>query len=76
MTTPKLKSEPFDQEGSLMKKTRELLNADNRDLFEIYAATKISFYWLKKFSKGEFDNPSVNRVQFLYEFLSGNKLSV
>lgn len=66
------KSQAFDQPRSLMLKTIELLK--KRDLFEVYAETKISFYWLRKFIALEFKNPSVNRVQYLYEHLSGSKL--
>lgn len=66
------KGEAFDQPRSLMLKTIELLK--KRDLFEVYAETKISFYWLRKFIALEFKNPSVNRVQYLYEHLSGSKL--
>lgn len=61
---------------SLLKRTLELLKEDSRSLIEIYTATGIPYYWLKKFSAGEFANPSVNRVQFLYEFLSGQQLEV
>lgn len=66
------KCEAFDQPRSLMLKTIELLK--KRDLFEVYAETKISFYWLRKFVALEFKNPSVNRVQYLYEHLTGSKL--
>lgn len=62
----------FDQPRSLMTKTIELLR--ERDLFEIYAETKISFYWLRKFVVGTYKNPSVNRVQYLYEHLTGKPL--
>ena len=66
------KTGTFDQPGSLMKQTSALLR--DQDLLKIYAETKISFYWLRKFVAGDFRNPSVNRVQYLYEHLSGTKL--
>lgn len=72
MSVPCRKSEPFDQPGSLMLTTLALLKG--KDLFQIYSQTKIPFYWLKKFNAGEFLNPSANRVQALYEHLSGTKL--
>lgn len=66
------KSDKFDQPGSLMRKTIDLLKTKN--LVEVSAATKVSFYWLRKFVAGTYQNPSVNRVQYLYEHLTGNKL--
>lgn len=59
-----------DEPGTLLKRTRELLKNDKRGLLDIHKETGIPFYWLKKFSAGGFDNPSVNRVQFLYEVLT------
>jgi hypothetical protein len=66
------KSGEFDQPGSLMRKTIDLLKKKN--LIEVSAETKISFYWLRKFVAGTYQNPSTNRVQFLYEYLTGSKL--
>lgn len=57
-----------------MLKTLELLKG--KDLLKVYEETRISFYWLRKFSAGDFRNPSVNRVQYLYEHLSGKRLPV
>lgn len=67
-----MKTENFDQPGSLMLETQRMLK--ERDLLAVYTATGISFYWLRKFASGEFKNPSVNRVQSLYEFLKGEPL--
>lgn len=66
------KDAQFDQPGTLMMETIRLLK--ERDLLEVYSETKISFYWLRKFATGEFRNPSVNRVQFLYEHLAGTSI--
>lgn len=68
------RTEVFDQPSSLMLKTLELLKG--KDLLKVYEETRISFYWLRKFSAGDFRNPSVNRVQYLYEHLSGKRLPV
>ena len=65
-----------EEKGTLMTKTIELLKADKRSLFEISQKSAIKFYWLKKFSQGEFTNPSVNRVQALYEFLTEQQLTL
>ena len=61
---------PFDQPGELMLKTKELLK--NRNLFDVSVETGVPFYWLRKFFYGQFANPSVNRVDYLYRELSGN----
>lgn len=62
----------MDSPGTLMTKTLELLK--QRDLLEVYDETGIPFYWLRKFRYGEYQNPGVNRVQRLYEYLSASKL--
>lgn len=65
----------FDLPNTLMLATIELLKQDKRGLLQIHAHTAIPYYWLKKFSAGEFINPSVNRVQFLYESLTNKPLN-
>jgi len=64
-----------DKPSSLIIKTKELLTNDARSLLEIHRASGIPFYWLQKFSSKHFDNPSVNRVQYLYEFLTNSQLT-
>ncbi len=63
-----------DSPQSLFTKTRSLLLADGRTPLELHQATGIPFYWLSSFSKGKIMNPAVNRVQYLYEYLTGTKL--
>lgn len=62
----------FDQPGSLMTKTIDLLK--EADLMILYRDTGIPFYWLRTLAKGRYKNPSVNRVQFVYETLTKTKL--
>lgn len=62
--------------GSLYSTTRVLLKGCKVPLLGIHSATGIPFYWLKKFSGGQVKDPSVNRVQALYEFLTGKSLEV
>lgn len=62
--------------GSLHDRTLLLLKESGATLPEIYKETHLPYYWLKKFSSGEIRDPSVNRVQRLYEFLSGKRLEV
>lgn len=63
-------------EPTLMDKTIELFNTSTLSAREIEAATKIPYHWLIKFGKREFKDPSVNRTQTLYEFLSGTKINL
>lgn len=74
-----MKNEEFDKPGPLMEATRELLKTKapkEVDLFDVHRQTGLPFFWLRKFAAGTFKNPSVNRVQFLYENLTGNPLII
>lgn len=62
--------------GSLHTKTLDLLKESGIPLQEIYRDTHLPYYWLKKFSSGEIRDPSVNRVQRLYEYLANKTLVV
>jgi len=67
---------------TLMEKTRRLLRESPKSIPDIHAELKmagirdISYYWLRKFSSGAFQDPSVNKVQKLYEFLTDSVLTV
>ena len=63
-------------EGSLVVRTRELLQRDGRTYLEIYSETGFTPSWLSLFAQGKIANPSAHRVQSLYEFLSNKKLPV
>ncbi len=70
-------AEQFDNPGSLMQQTRELLKTKapkETDLYKVHSDTGLPFYWLRKFAAGAFKNPSVNRVQYLYESLTSQQL--
>jgi hypothetical protein len=45
-------------------------------LKQISEETKLPVGWLKVFAQGKIDDPSCNRVETLYEFLSGEQLKV
>lgn len=62
--------------GTLLDKTLDLLEEDSRPLQEISFATGISLYWLQKMRVRAIPDPSVNRTQQLFEFLSDTKLKV
>ena len=68
-----LKEGTFDQPGTLMARTLELLK--ERKVLDVYEATRLPWYWLNQFKSGKVKNPSVNRVQFLFEYLSGEKIN-
>jgi len=72
----KMVLQEYDQPLSLYTTTRQLIKTDKRPLRMIGQATGIPYYWLKKFSAGEIPNPAVNRIQFLYEFLTLHTLSL
>lgn len=65
------------QEETLMAHTQRLLHESGQSLPDVYAAMKargssVSFYWLRKFSSGRISDPSVNRIEELYKYLTGN----
>ena len=63
---------------SLRDRTLELLRDRNKlvTFRTIQNETKIKEDWLAKFSQGLIDNPSVNKIQTLYNYLSGHKLDL
>lgn len=61
---------------SLHRRTLELLKESGIPLPVIYKETDLPYYWLKKFRSQEIKEPSVNRVQRLYEYLTGRELAV
>lgn len=63
-----------DRLGSLMTETLRLINKEPRGLLAVTQRTGVPFYWLRKFAAGKIPNPSVNRVQYLFEKLSGKKV--
>jgi len=61
---------------SFMEVTRRLLRDSEKSIADIHAelhntGSEITFYWLRKFSSGDIKDPSVNRVEELYTFLTG-----
>lgn len=61
-------------EKSLLARTRKLLQETHLSHLDIYKATGLSPFWLSGISTGKVNDPSVNRIQKLYEFLSGTNL--
>lgn len=69
-------SSSFDEPGSLMLRTIELAKAKGVDPVVLHNETGLPFYWLKKFLAGGIKNPSVNRVEYLFNQLSNKKLAI
>lgn len=63
-----------DERNTLHKATIAAVKADPRTLRLLAQATGVPFYWLKKLSADEIANPSVNRIQYVYEFITKSKL--
>ena len=64
-------------EESLMQRTHRLLRQSDKSIADIAAelyGSEVTFYWLRKFSAGIIKDPSVNKVQVLYEYLTGTKI--
>jgi len=60
--------------GSLYKRTLQLL--EGRSLEVVVRETHLPFYWLQSILAGKVRNPSVNRIQHLYEYLSNSRLEL
>jgi hypothetical protein len=67
-------------EETLMEKTRRLLQESERSLPNVYAdlraqGSDVGYFWLRKFSAGTVKDPSVNRVEELYRYLTKQPLA-
>lgn len=63
-------------EGSLLEKTRTLLNTTDQTYLSIYGATGLTPNWLSMLGSGKIPDPSVNKVQKLYEHLTETELAI
>lgn len=63
-----------DEPGTLLAKTLALM--EGRDITDTAIATGLPYHWLNSLVQRKSVNPAVNRVQVLYEHLSGKKLEV
>lgn len=64
----------YDEPGKLHYEIMRLVNADKRPLVILAGELCIPAVWLKRFSIGEVKNPGVNRMEYIYEKLSGKSL--
>ena len=65
-----------DQPCTLLQHTRRLLQVTDQSYLDIYKATGLNPNWLTGIATGRINDPSVNRVQALYEHLKGKALTV
>ena len=65
---------PCDQPGTLIKTVLDLIKKDNRTVDALCRDLNLPRSWFVQFKLGTITKPSVNRVQYLYEKLSGKKL--
>lgn len=65
-----------DKPGTLLEKTLKLVRDEPRGLLAVAQKTEIPYHWLRKFAAGKIPNPSVNRVQKLFEKLSGKTVKL
>jgi hypothetical protein len=70
------KTEDGADAGSLLSRTVELLKGAQQSYFDIYDATGFHPNWLSGIANGRIRDPSVNRIQALYEFLTGDALKL
>ena len=63
-----------DECESLHETTRQLLQESPQTTYDVAVGTKLSYSWLVAFASDRMAHPSVNRVQKLYEYLTGKPL--
>lgn len=62
--------------GTLLTRTLTLLHDREKDILTIANESGIPFYWVRHFATGKTKDPSVNKVQALYEYLTQKQLEV
>lgn len=63
-----------DAPGSLYEATLKLVNKDPKGLLSVQVRTGVPLYWLRKFAADKIPKPNVNRMQLIFEKLSGRKI--
>lgn len=59
----------------LLKTTVDLLQGSDLPLREIADGAEVGYEWLRKFKANLIPDPSINRVQALYNFLTRSSMS-
>ncbi len=63
-------------ECSLLTKTRNRLICSDKSYLQIYRDTGLTPNWLSMLAQGKIEDPGVNKVQKLHEYLTGRALEV
>lgn len=63
-------------EGSLLARTKHELVHSASSYLQIYKDTGLTPNWLSLLAQGKIAEPSVNKIQKLYEYLTGRPLEV
>lgn len=61
---------------SLHKATMDLLLRSKLSVMDIHRESGLPYFWLRKLYYGGIADPSVNKIQALYEFLAGKALEL
>lgn len=69
-------SDQEQAEGTLLKRTRALITDSGKTHMQICIATGLQVNWISGIATGRIRDPSVNRVQKLYEYLAGKALAI
>lgn len=62
------------QAGTLLTRTIELIKNSDLSIDQLSFETRLPSGWIRKVCNGTLKDPSVNRIQELYEYLSGEKV--
>ena len=65
-----------DPTATLYTRTLDLARQYEGSQIELAQRAGVPFHWLRSFLAGTIRDPSVNRTQALYEFLTGKSLKV
>lgn len=55
--------------GTWLKSTLDLLQKRSSTYEEIARETGLSLFWISRLSSGKINNPSINKIQILHEYL-------
>ncbi len=64
----------YDKPGAFLATVRKLINENERPYVLLAGDLKVPAIWLKKVADGDIENPGLNRIEYVYEQLTGKKL--
>jgi len=66
----------YDKPGPFLGMVRQMLIDDDRHYVILAGDLKVPAIWLKKIMEGEITNPGLNRMEYVFEQLTGKTLPV